>query len=153
MNERLALKVAVAVAALLPVTAGLLGIIAGFEVFGRGAAVPVDMTSHGRYLSGLLLGIGFAYWSTIPRIETHGARFRLLTAIVFVGGLARLCDLYAHGVPSIPMQVGLVMELVIAPALALWRERVDRLCRNSGASGPGFVTFAGSEDGPLRSNR
>ena len=129
MNERFALQATVAVLALVPISAGLMGALLGVDMLGRGAPAVRDVASHEHYLSGLLLGIGLAYWATIPRIEAEGARFRMLTAIVFVGGLARLVALSLHGVPSAPMLFGLVMELGVTPALALWRERVERLCR------------------------
>lgn len=125
-RERRCLQAAAAVAALVPVAAGLAGALLGIEPFGRNQPVHIDVASHGRYLSGLLLGLGLAFWSTIPRIEAHGPRFRLLAAIVFIGGLARLLGVAVDGVPSAGMVFGLAMELVATPALALWRERVER---------------------------
>ena len=83
----------------------------------------------GRYLSGLLLAIGLAFWGTVPRIEAQGVRFRLLTLLVFTGGLARLTGIFLVGLASPAMLFGLVMELFITPGLAFWRERLDRLCR------------------------
>ena len=47
----------------------------------------VSLDSHYRYLSGLLLGIGLGFWTAIPNIEHEGHHFRLLAAIVVVGGL------------------------------------------------------------------
>jgi hypothetical protein len=35
----------------------------------------ISSDSHLRYLSGLLLGIGLCFWSTVPRIEAKTARF------------------------------------------------------------------------------
>lgn len=126
--ERRALQIAVAILALIPISAGLAGALIGVDALGHGAPPARDVASHERYLSGLLFGIGLAYCSTIPRIETHGARFRLLTFIVFVGGLARLIALGLHGAPSAAMLFGLAMELAVTPTLALWRERIERLC-------------------------
>ena len=37
------------------------------------------------------------FWSTIPGIESKAGRFRLLTLIVFVGGLGRLIGLLLTG--------------------------------------------------------
>jgi hypothetical protein len=93
------------------------------------ATAPVAADSHYRYLSGLLLGIGGGFAATVPRIERHGARFRVLTAIVVVGGLGRLLSLALRGHPSAPMLFGLVMELGVTPALALWQRRVARQSR------------------------
>jgi hypothetical protein len=129
------LQVTVAVLSLVPVGAGLAGAVYGIGVFEPVSRLGHDADSTGRYLSGLLFGIGLAYWSTVPAIATQGVRFRLLTLIVFTGGLARLGGLYLVGLPSAAMLGGLAMELLVTPALALWRERVDRLCRGGSTSG------------------
>ncbi len=80
--------------------------------------------SHFRYLSGLLLGIGIAFATTIPGIERHTTRFRVLTGIVVVGGAGRLMSLLLRGAPDAAMLAALAMELVVTPALALWQARV-----------------------------
>ena len=123
--ERRLFQIAVALGGIVPVGAGLLGVILGSGMVPDGALAGLSLDSHVRYLSGLLLGIGLTYWSLIPRIEKHGARFRLLTIIVFIGGLARLAGL-ARGVPEAPMLFGLVMELVVTPALCFWQMRIAR---------------------------
>jgi hypothetical protein len=69
---------------------------------------------------------GSAFWSTIPAIEAKTVRFRLLTAIVFLGGLGRLYALFAVGVPDRAMLFGLTMELIVTPLLALWQTAVAR---------------------------
>jgi hypothetical protein len=129
-----ALQFTVALLAVVPVGAGLAGALFGIGVFEPAALLGRDADSTGRYLSGLLLAIGLAFWSTVPRIERQGTRFRLLTVLVLTGGLARLCGLLLIGLPSVPMLFGLAMELVVTPALALWRERVERLCNSDASS-------------------
>ena len=121
--ERRALQVAVAIAGIVPVAAGLAGVILGPALAGGGGPVPLD--SHFRYLSGLLLGIGLVFWLQIPRIE-RSPLFRWLAIIVFIGGLSRLYSLLSVGWPDAPMRFGLAMELGVTPLLALWRERVAR---------------------------
>jgi hypothetical protein len=125
MSERRALQIVVALASLIPISAGVAGVVLGpalVEVSGA----PIAADSHFRYLSGLLLGIGLAFVTTIPRIETYTARFRALTAIVVVGGLARLLSFAVQGYPDWPMALALVMELVVTPSLMLWQGRVAR---------------------------
>lgn len=124
--ERRALQIATALAACVPVTAGALGMWAGTDFLELPANLSAD--SHIRYLSGLLFGIGVAFWASVPAIETHGARFSLLTAIVVVGGLARLLALLTQGMPKWAMLFGLVMELVITPTIWAWQRRVARRC-------------------------
>lgn len=118
-----ALQAAVIVAAAVPVAAGLAGVIAGPAAVELPGLTP-SQDSHARYLSGLLLGLGLAFWSTVPGIERRGARFRLLAAIVVLGGLGRLVSLFAEGRPSAPMLAGLALELVATPLLALWQARL-----------------------------
>ena len=132
-TERRCLQAAVAVAGLVPISAGLAGILLGAQMAGA-LALPeglraVSLDSHVRYLSGLLLGIGLAFWSFIPTIQRRTTEARLLTAIVFLGGLARLYGALRMGLPSSPMTFGLVMELVVTPLLCLWQGRVARLSR------------------------
>jgi hypothetical protein len=132
--EKRALQACVLLAAAVPVAAGLASV-----AFGPGAVELPGLTasqdSHARYLSGLLLGIGLAFWSTVPGIERRGARFRLLAAIVVLGGVARLLSLVVAGEPSAPMLGGLALELVATPLLALWQARVAaRAALDSSAS-------------------
>jgi len=125
-RERRYLQRAVAIAALVPIAAGLFGVIFGAALTGdQGLSTSGD--SHYRYLSGLLLAIGLLFWSTIPAIEEKTARFQLLTIIVVLGGLARLAGLLITGLPSLTMLAALAMELVVTPVLCLWQIRVTHL--------------------------
>ncbi len=125
-TERRLLQIAVGVACLVPLTAGTYGMLRGVAAIDASAATSGAFDAHFRYLSGLLCGIGIAFAVSIPRIETHGQRFKLLTAIVFLGGLARL-GAYVTGVStSMDTILPLGMELVVTPLLALWQVRVAR---------------------------
>jgi hypothetical protein len=117
------LQAAVAVAALVPVTAGILGIFAPIWLDLTGS--PQSLT-HIAYLSGLLLAIGLGFWSTIPGIETKGARFSLLTALVMLGGFARLVAALRLGIWTPGVTAPLAMELGVTPALWLWQRRLAR---------------------------
>ena len=125
-RERRLLQMAIVLFACIPITAGFAGVFWGISIFGDHTIFGRDLDSHGRYLSGLLLGIGLTFWSLVPRIESHGAVARVLTVIVVIGGLARLWGAIVLGLPSAAMIGALVMELVVTPLLALWRERVER---------------------------
>jgi hypothetical protein len=122
-KRRRALQVAVAIAGLVPVTAGAAG---AFDPTLLELAGSPQTLSHAAYLSGLLLGIGVAFWSTIPAIETKSGRFGLLAAIVMLGGLARLFTAARLGIWTPSVAWPLVMELGVTPALWLWQRRVAR---------------------------
>jgi hypothetical protein len=112
---------------MVPIGAGAAGVLLGPAlVGGEPAAGGVDLDSHFRYLSGLLLAIGLLFAASVPHIERHTAWFRLGAVIVFCGGLARLLSLLQSGTPSPPHLVAIVLELVAVPLLALWQSAVAR---------------------------
>ncbi|MGX5776633.1 DUF4345 domain-containing protein [Methylorubrum zatmanii] len=130
-RERRILQRTVAVAAILPVVAGLYGVLFGIDGIGGGTPVNVSADSHFRYLSGLLTGLGILFLTCVPGIEGKTTLFRFLTLVVVLGGLARLLGLYLTGVPSLTMLAALVVELVVAPLLCLWQTRIAGLARDT----------------------
>lgn len=125
MLEKRVLQITVLAAAIVPIGAGLLGIIIGPSAFGA-RSYSVDLISHTGYLSGLLLAIGLMFVISVPNIEQHKNRFLLLGAIVFIGGLARLYEGMLTGFGTMPHQLALIMELVITPLIVLWQRRVSK---------------------------
>ena len=123
MTEKRLLQIAVALAGVVPLTAGALGILAPgmLGLYGDRAGL-----SHAAYLSGLLLGIGLAYWWLIPDIEKRRSAFTLLTVLVQVGGLARLVIAIRLEALSIGVGLALLMELAVAPLLWFWQRRVSK---------------------------
>ncbi|WP_166038918.1 DUF4345 domain-containing protein [Sphingosinicella sp. YJ22] len=127
-SERRLLQGAILAACLVPLSAGLAGVVEGPAML-RGVMPepPADLDSHMRYLSGLLLGIGIGFVACVPRIEARGAMFRLLGLIVVAGGLARGVSLADSGAPGWEHRLALAMELGVTPLLVLWQARIARL--------------------------
>lgn len=118
MVGKRAAQVGFAVAGIVPVVAGLWG------VFHPVAGSVGSQLNHGRYLSGLLLAIGLAFWAAIPDIERQTARIRLLTGVVVIGGFCRLLGVIV-GDPLSPSVAGaLAMELAVTPLLCFWQSRL-----------------------------
>jgi uncharacterized protein DUF4345 len=111
--SRRMLQLCVAIGAMVPVSAGIWGALAGL---GGG-----EFVSHQRYLSGLLLMIGIVFWSTIPGIERKTVIFRLLTLLVLGGGLCRLVGVALGDPLGAPVASALIMELGVTPLLCLWQ--------------------------------
>lgn len=128
--ERRLLQTTVALASLVPLSMGTLSVLGSADVL-RGVShpLPIDLDSHFRYLSGILLGIGIAFVAAIPRVEARGVLFRTLGFVILVGGVSRLLSLLQSGVPGPGHQFGLVMELIVVPLIVLWQARVERLYR------------------------
>ncbi len=121
-RERKLLQQTVAIVATVPVATGLYGVLFGQAL--TGDAVSISAESHFRFMSGLLLGVGLCFWSTLRGIEAKTDRFRFLTLLVAIGGLGRLIGLGLTGLPSLFMVGGLVLELIVTPVLCLWQTRV-----------------------------
>lgn len=122
-TELRALQAAIAVAGLVPVGAGLAGVLLGPGMMGVDGASP-GLDSHVRYLSGLLLGIGLLFWAMIPDIARYGIVVRALTFVVFVGGLGRFFGMFLHGFPDLGNSLAIIMELFVTPLLCWWQARV-----------------------------
>lgn len=125
-TERRLLQIAVGAACRVPLLAGGQGVIESAAMAGAAEPVPINLDSHYRYLSGLLLGIGLGFLFCIPAIERRTLLFRALGLIVVVGGLSRLLAAAQSGLPGAGHSFGLVMELAVVPALMLWQVRVAR---------------------------
>ena len=122
MEKRL-LQLAILIGGAVPVSAGFEGAFHGTRFLGAWPGQGAD--SHFRYLSGLLLGIGLIMWGCIPTIERRATIVRTITAIVAIGGLARLYGWIVAGDPG-TIRWALGMELVVTPLLCLWQTRVAR---------------------------
>ncbi|HEX8585607.1 MAG TPA: DUF4345 domain-containing protein [Allosphingosinicella sp.] len=135
-TERRLLQGVILAACMVPLLAGGAGVTQGPAML-RGidpGGASLDLDSHFRYLSGLLLGFGLAFLSCLPAIEKRTMLFRGLGLIVVVGGLARLYSALALGFPGPGHIFGLAMELGTVPALVLWQARIARLYARDAAS-------------------
>lgn len=126
MIEKRLFQTVVPAACLLPLTVGGAGILHGPAPFGHLTEVPRDLDSHFRYISGIFFATGLGFLSCIPYVERKGARFRLLGALIVVGGLARGVSVLAVGAPSTGHLLGLAMETLVVPMLMLWQARLAR---------------------------
>ena len=136
-TEKRAWQVLLSLVLILPFTAAIAGVVKGPVFLGRPPVIPTDLDSHFRYVSGIFLAMLLFYVSCIPAMERKTQRLRLLGALTVAGGLARLYSLVGVGVPSIGHQVGLCIELGIAPAMILWQARIAaRFERNLGEAAP-----------------
>lgn len=124
--EKRFLQAIVAVLAITPILVGLAGVIVGPVFLHVRRPWPVDLDSHFRFLSGIFLVIGIAWFTCVPAIEAKTTRFRFLALLTFCGGLARLLSLIASGTPSAGHLAGLSVELIAVPLLVIWQQRIAR---------------------------
>jgi hypothetical protein len=120
-------QLVVVVGSVVPIAAGLAGVLHGPAMIRAFTTTNADLDSHFSYLSGLLLGIGVAFLFCIASIRDRAQSFRMLGLIVVTGGIARLIAASRLGWPSGAHLFAYFMELVVVPGLLLWHRRIVRL--------------------------
>ena len=78
-----------------------------------------------RFYSGLWLVMGMAILATFRTYENHLGMYRLIWAMIFMGGVARMMSLLVIGRPPFPIVGLMILELWGAPLLAYWQNRVS----------------------------
>ncbi len=117
---------------LIPFLSGLVGMLVGPRAL-PGTTGPLNPTadSEYRFVSAFWFATAPVIWSAIPHIEQRTSLVRLLTAVVFAGGLARLVSWRTTGRPHAVFIAAIVLELVGIPAVMAWQSRIARLVDDS----------------------
>ncbi len=129
---RWGLQVTLGALSLIPFLSGLVGMLVGPRAL-PGTTGPLNPTadSEYRFVSAFWFATAPVIWSAIPHIEQRTSLVRLLTAVVFAGGLARLVSWRTTGRPHAVFIAAIVLELVGIPAVMAWQSRIARLVDDS----------------------
>ena len=131
--SKLTLQVATGIFGAVPVLTGLIGMFGLSDPIYASAGTPSNalLDSNLRFFSGLWLGLGFATYWLIPKIEVHTVLFRVVWGMIFVGGIGRLLSMVFVALPPIPFIGFAVLELVGAPVFIVWQARVASKVRSA----------------------
>ncbi len=128
-NKRI-LQITLAVIAIVPILTGLLGMLpAGMSDGFYGIALNsanqgnVILDSNYRYYSGLWLALGIVMIWIIPSIERQTVTLRILSFMIFVGGVGRVIGMIAFAVPHPAFVFFTIIELLF-PLVILWQNKV-----------------------------
>ena len=129
---RRGLQVVYVVLSAIPFLSGLAGMLFGPRVLpGDESRLDATADSHYRFISAVWFATAPAVWSAVPRIEHRTGFFRRLTAVVFIGGLARVVSWRTTGRPHPIFIAAIALELFGLPALKVWQSRVACLAHGT----------------------
>ena len=127
--NKLGLQIVMGLLAIIPVATGLLGLLGVAEPVYVAAGVPpvVVLDTNLRFYAGVWLGLGLAFFWLIPTIERQTVLFRVLWAMIFIGGLGRLLSMLLLASPPVAFVAFAALEIVGAPLFIWWQSRVSQL--------------------------
>jgi Domain of unknown function (DUF4345) len=123
--QRIGLKAAVGLTAMIPIANGIAGIIKGPAMLETAIRCTIPLDSHYRYLSGLPLGMGILLLRSLPNIERDGTDLRRVTLLVFIGGLGRLWGVITKGYTTNTALVTLA-ELLVFPVVCAYQNYIQK---------------------------
>jgi hypothetical protein len=126
--SKLGLQIVTGVLGVIPVATGVLGLLGVEDPLYAAAGVPpiVMLDSNLRFFSGVWLGFGLALYWLIPTIERQTVLFRVLWAMIFIGGIGRLLSMATLAWPPVPFVAFTALEIVGAPLFIWWQSRLTR---------------------------
>lgn len=130
MSKRL-LQVILVMLGLVLLVAGVWGLIGGiadeFYAINLNRQLPghLILDSNLRFFSGLSLGLGIILCWLIPSIEKQKSTFRLLSLMIFIGGLGRVISMIMIGLPS-PLFVLFTLLELLFPLLIVWQNQLTK---------------------------
>ena len=129
------LQLTLAVVACIPFASGLVSILRGPSALPgeiRGASPNLD--SEFRFVNTFWIAVAPIVWLALPNVEKKTSILRVVLAVAFLGGFARLLSWRKTGRPHPIFIAAIGVELLGMPALALWQGRVAALGRSSVSS-------------------
>jgi hypothetical protein len=124
------LQATLAVLALIPFRFGLAGMLHGpSSIPGNEISVDASFDSEYRFVSAFWFAAAPVIWSTLASVETDPPALEAAMGTVVVGGFARLVSWHQSGRPRPIFVGGIALELVVVPALWVWKSRVVAAAR------------------------
>ena len=127
-TSKIGLQIVMGILGIIPVATGLFGLLGVEDPLYAAAGVPpiVMLDSNLRFFSGVWLGLGLGIYWLIPTIERQTLLFRVLWAMIFIGGIGRLLSLTMLAWPPVPFVAFTALEIVGAPLFIVWQTRLSK---------------------------
>lgn len=113
---------------LVPTITGILGLMGVDDPLYAALSLPRDplLDSNMRFYAGVWFVLGVTVLSTVRALEKHFALYRILWAMIFVGGIGRLLSMFFVGLPPAPFIGFTALEIVGAPLFLYWHAQVAK---------------------------
>jgi hypothetical protein len=127
---RRALQLVLGTLSAIPAASAAAGMWRGPDsVPGDHAVLTPSVDSEYRFTNAFWFAAAPVIWSSLPRIEDNGRILRRLSAVIVLGGLARVRSWRVTGRPHPSFIGATALELVGVPALVAWQDLVARRAR------------------------
>jgi hypothetical protein len=101
------------------VVTGVRSLLTGLdEVVSVAARPALELDNNLRFLSAIWAALGLGLWTCVRFPLEERPRVRVLSALIFAGGVGRLVAFSVHGLPAVPYLAITASEL-LAPMLWL----------------------------------
>jgi hypothetical protein len=130
MKSKRILQIILAILGIVPLVTGIWGMLPPgvndktFDiVISASNAGHTMLDSTFRFYSGIWFGLGFFMIYIIPSIEKHQFSLRIISIMIFLGGIGRLLSIFTLAAPPFIFITFTVLELLF-PLLLLLQNRV-----------------------------
>lgn len=120
MSQLLLLQGATILISLVAIASGLRSVAQGIGLAGLNPDEAVVADNDVRYLGAIWAGVGAAFLSTVPTLETSGAVYNRIGAVIIAGGVVRLISIGRYGGLQQHIPFALFLELIGMPLLLWW---------------------------------
>ena len=122
------LQITLGIVGSFPLLLGILQLINGAGMFLPAENITPQIDNQIRFGAVWFMAASFLAWWMIPRVEQHGALFKIVFFTMAGAGVARLLSIYLIGAPD-PQMVGAAIFEIALLALIPWQAAVARKAR------------------------
>lgn len=82
------------------------------------------LDSQIRFFSVIWISYGVGFLVVISDINKHKFLFKYLTVFLFLSGFGRLASMLIVGIPSFPLVLATIVELILIPVVFIWHDKL-----------------------------
>lgn len=130
---RKGLQISLVILGLVPAITGILGMFGIDDPLYASLGLPQNslLDSNLRFYSGVWFVLGVTVLLTTRSLEKYFELYKILWAMIFVGGIGRLLSIALIGLPPIPFIGFTVLEILGPPIFLYWHRQIVKATPNT----------------------